>query len=103
MILNSPTWMLHRNDYAFDCGVKCFFGKTPQVKASYLQNYTSDIDGVPYLGNKILKGILGVSHNVIGRCHQKLNTGNDYLFSFVLECCANRTMVSCFSCWYMGS
>ena len=47
--------MLHRNDYAFDCDIKCFFHKTPQVMASYLVNDTNDIDGLPaHLGKKVI-------------------------------------------------
>ena len=54
MILNYPTWMLHRNDYAFDCGVKLFFHKTIQVMATDRVNGTSDIDGLPHVGKTIL-------------------------------------------------
>ena len=47
--------MIHRNDYAFDCDIKCFFHKTPQVMATtYLVNDTSDIDGLPHLGKKVI-------------------------------------------------
>ena len=50
VILNEPTHMLHRNDNAFDCGIKSFFCKTPLVMATYVVNDSSDIDGLPHLG-----------------------------------------------------
>ena len=46
--------MLHRNDYAFDCGVKFFFHKIPQVMATSLVNDTSDIDGLTHVGKTII-------------------------------------------------
>ena len=49
VILHSPTWMPHRNDYVFHCVIQCFCCKNPQVMATYLVNDTGDIDGPPHL------------------------------------------------------
>ena len=46
--------MLHRNDYAFDCGVKLFFHKTLHVMVTYLVNGTSDINGLTHVGKTII-------------------------------------------------
>ena len=46
--------MLHTNDYAYNCVIKFFWDKTPQVMPTYLVNYTSDIDGLPHLSKTII-------------------------------------------------
>ena len=47
--------MIHRKNYELDCGNKCFYSQTPQVRATDLVNETSDINGLPHQGNEVMK------------------------------------------------